>query len=101
MANALASITTLYQQYRDNQDYWLDGSIAKARLFLFACREIVLRRPTLSSVEGNQVQLTEMQLRKDIDECSSWLKANGAARGTNGRAASASRYYDTSDIRSR
>ena len=77
--SSLSSSSTLAAveaSYDDNASYAEDGSVAKAKAFVTACR-ILLRRlsPEVGTRESH-VRLSPELIRKEMTEAQAWLQAN-------------------------
>ncbi len=58
----------------DNGDYDLTDSIAKAKLFVHACRAWLVKKPTASAQEQHRLQFDVDQVRRMCDEAMTWLR---------------------------
>jgi hypothetical protein len=77
--DSTSSLTEVQAQYDDNASYFEDNSIAKAKLFVTACR-ILLRRTASQMVKGsNQVNLNVPLIEKQLKDAEEWLLARDTA----------------------
>ncbi len=74
------SLATAQDAYLDNADYDSDGSVAKAKLFRTACRQLLVLLPADQSRRaGNntqQVSFDPAMLRQSLQEVEAWLALN-------------------------
>lgn len=68
--------------YQDNASYDLQGDTDMCRMFIDACRHLVLLMDTRSRSGDSESEFDASQLRKEIDEAKSWLAANDATATT-------------------
>lgn len=59
--------------YLDNCDYRETGSVAKAKLFVTACRKLVILLPTVTQKGPNSVSLNVSLVQKQLDEAQEFL----------------------------
>lgn len=65
--------------YLDNCGYAEDGSVAKAKAFITACRALLLVLDKLRASEGNQVQHNPELIRQEMAEAQAWLANHSEA----------------------
>lgn len=67
--------------YLDNLSYQTDSSATKAAAFIEACRALILRRPSRSSVGGSrggfETDFDIAEIRRELAAAQRWLVANG------------------------
>lgn len=84
---ALSSSSTRKQaldQYHDNLGYDIDGSPAKCKLFIEACRALLSPRFSLKRVShglssgggGEEIEQDERKIERQLDAAIAWLKAH-------------------------
>jgi len=82
---ALSSTSTLAEveaQYDDNADYAEVESVAKAKLYIHACR-ILLRRYRSSQSGGRVSQSRDLVgLREDLREAERWQRVHSTSRAS-------------------
>jgi hypothetical protein len=79
---ALSSASTdqaVWDQYDDNAAYDVDSSVAKAKLFIEACRILLRRRPVRTSFDGTAVDFDAAAMQKALDDSMQWLKLNNTS----------------------
>src|SRR4051812_46733326 len=77
--STLSSSSTLTQveaAYDDNASYAEDGSVAKAKAFITACRMLIRRLPAEAGTRESHVRLNPDLIRKEMDEARAWVAAN-------------------------
>jgi len=71
--------------YADNASYSEDGSAAKARAFIVACRILLIKLPERVQHGGSgtaeMVQLNLTLINQQLADARAWLAANGAFAG--------------------
>ncbi|HYE19923.1 MAG TPA: hypothetical protein VEA69_15850 [Tepidisphaeraceae bacterium] len=67
--------------YDDNAGYDVDGSVAKCRLFIEACR-IILRRRPVSQGGGRTIQYET--IREELSAAKEWLQNHSTDSGDSG-----------------
>ena len=80
--STLTSASTLAQvqaAYVDNASYAEDGSAAKAKAFLTACRVLLLKLPAEAGTREGTMRLNPELIQNEMAEARAWLAANGAA----------------------
>ncbi|HEX8911075.1 MAG TPA: hypothetical protein VF796_01865 [Humisphaera sp.] len=93
--NSTSTLAEIEAAYMDNASYAEDGSAAKARAFVTACRLLILKTPKMTGTREAQLTLSPELLAGQIDEANAWLASNGggpaaAAAGGNGVPAATS-----------
>lgn len=72
--------------YLDNAGYdGASGSVAMAKAFRTACRQLLVLLPKVSQQgANNQLQLSPDLVKKALDDCTTWLASNddGSAGGS-------------------
>jgi hypothetical protein len=81
-------------EYRDTADWDLDGSVAKARRFVVACRHLLMR-PSLAGKGSSQVAFDHKQVRAELERAQTYV-ASAAAVGT---GAASVRHVDLREFR--
>ena len=77
--SSLTSSSTLAEveaAYDDNASYAEDGSVAKAKAFVTACRILLRRYPAEAGTRESHVRLSPEELRRSVAEAQAWLRAN-------------------------
>ncbi|MFZ5833016.1 MAG: hypothetical protein ACOY3P_23260 [Planctomycetota bacterium] len=104
----VAAVATLNSQstreeilaaYADDASYAEDGSAAKARTFITACRLLLLKMPKRVSkggTGGEELELDTRLIQEEKTAAERWLMANPDATGGSG---SGSRYFSCEDFR--
>ena len=77
--------------YADNGSYEEDGSSAKCRIFITACRLLLLRLPSRSARRGvagagDEVELNVMLIKGELESAQKWLRAQVSGAGSAGGA---------------
>lgn len=77
----LAEVTTAYL---DNADYDATASVAKAKLFRTACRQLIVVLPASTmrgTGGGNQQQISFSigEVRRSLNDVEAWLSVNDSA----------------------
>lgn len=83
----LTSTSTIAQvraAYVDNADYDGAGSVAMARLFIQACRVLLLRMPAMSSQDRASVQLNPTLIAAELERALRFTSLTAANDGANG-----------------
>lgn len=99
MTSTLSSASTdaeVEDAYADNASYAEDGSVAKARAFITACRLLLLRRPSQASKGGPGGAALEFDptlYERQITQAEQYIAVNNTAAG------SGVRYTDFADFR--
>lgn len=86
---SLTSSSTLAQvqaAYEDNADYDLVASVAKARLFIQACRFLMLRLPAAGSSGDASTTLSQnlTEIRTAMQRAEQWLAVSGGSTAGGG-----------------
>lgn len=89
----MATADTYLAQFEANLGYDVNQSVTECKLFITACRAILVLRPTLMSVDGTQLSFSNIQMQLEVAQ--KWLRANGGAGGNR----VAARRWDMRDIR--
>ena len=75
----------VYAAYADNASYCEDGSVAKARGFITACRLLLLQLPRRATHGGRGAEEVEMDVQRIQDELKAakqWLVVNDGSSST-------------------
>jgi len=82
---ALDSSSTLAQvkaAYDDNSDYDLADSVAKAKLFIQACRILLRRLPAEQGDRDQKLRIEPARIQEQLDNALAWLRGHpGFASG--------------------
>lgn len=89
---ALRPLQVVIEQFTDNIAY---ANAAGCQLFLSAAKELLLRRPKKTMIDGQVMEFDQQVILKMIDEATRWLAAQETALNPN----SGAQYYDQSRIR--
>lgn len=76
----LSSTSTLAQiqaAYDDNASYAEDGSVAKAKVFVTACRLLLRRTPSGVTHGAGSVSMDVNQIRQELEDARQYISANG------------------------
>jgi hypothetical protein len=95
---AITSASTLSEivdQYKDNVSYEEDGSVAKARLFVTACRALLGVRPSQFSANGYGNSFSATALQEEISQARKFINASATSSNGSGGV----RYFDVGDFR--
>lgn len=71
-----STLTAIVAAYIDNASYDEDGSTAKARTFITACRILLVRRAKRVVHAGEEVELDLGQIDTQLSAAKRWLAAN-------------------------
>ena len=66
----------VWDAYDDNVSYDTDGSVAKCKVFIEACRILRRRNPKLART-GNRNELQTFDFDSELKAATTWLSANG------------------------
>lgn len=75
----LSSSSTIQQikdAYDDNASYEEDNDVAKAKIFVTACRMLLMKIPKLAGHGGGQVAMSPDLIRKELADARTFLQAN-------------------------
>jgi hypothetical protein len=70
--------------YDDNASYAEDKSVAKAKLFVTACRILLRRTPEESGTRESHFKMSTSLIQKELEAARDWLQANDASSTGNG-----------------
>lgn len=85
--STLSSSSTLNEveaAYDDNASYAEDGSVAKAKAFITACRMLIRRLPAEAGTRESHVRLNPDLIRKEMEAAQAFVSANDT--GSSGSA---------------
>lgn len=89
-----SSISDIVSQYVDSSLYDVDNSLPMARLFIQACRILLIKRPKSISTDGVSTQFDPAQIRAELERANAFVAVRSRAR-----QAGSVRLGDISDIR--
>ena len=89
---ALRPLQVVVEQYVDNIAYI---NAPGCQLFLSAARELLLRRPKKTMIDGQVVEFDQQAIQNQINDAQRWLASQANATNPN----SGAQYYDVSRIR--
>jgi len=89
---ALRPLQVVIEQYVDNIAY---TTVSGVQLFLSAAKELLLRRPKKTVIDGQQMEFDQQVIQSQIQDAERWLASQASAMNPN----SGARYYDQSRIR--
>lgn len=92
---ALSSTSTfdeVVSQYDDNAGYDIENSVAKAKLFVEACRILKRRRPTGVQGDGQYMQYTPESITEELNAALAFLAANDRSNAASSSAGSVRAY---------
>lgn len=84
---AITSSSTLTQieaQYLDNASYAEDDSVAAGKLFIEACRAILLKKAKTSSGESFSMAFDLAAIRAELESARDWLNSHPDHTGGTG-----------------
>jgi hypothetical protein len=87
-------LSTAKSDYLTNSDYDLSGSVAKAKLFVSACRALLLLLPKRSRQSGHEIETDPAVVQKAEQNALRWLAENDTATTGSGK-----RYFSLEDFR--
>lgn len=67
--------------YDDNSSWYEDGSVAKAKAFVTACRILIRRCATAMYHGANRVEFDIPLLRAELEQAAAFVQANGGGTG--------------------
>ena len=67
--------------YVDNASYAEDGSVAKAKAFVTACRILLLKLPAEAGTRESHVRLNPAEISREKHDAEAWVQANDATGG--------------------
>jgi hypothetical protein len=73
--NASSTQQEIVGQYLDNLSYDMDGSVAKAKLFIAACRALLVMHPTTWSHAQSSIQFNPNLWEKQLQDAQRWLSS--------------------------
>lgn len=76
-----STISQIRDEYADAGSYHEDGSTAKAKRFITACRLLLLRLPKTSGQGGSQVGMNPELIREELDRAQRFIAAQGGVNG--------------------
>lgn len=80
----MADLATVKQAYLDNASYAEENSVAKARAFETACRQLLLLLPQSATQMGaGTVQFSVASIQAELDHVRQWRQTNDDAPGPN------------------
>lgn len=85
----LSSASTLAEikaAYADNASYEEDASPAKARIFVTACRLLILNLPAMAVHSGESVTLNPALIAAEMKQARTWLATSAEALADSGGA---------------
>lgn len=84
--DSTSTLADIKSAYADNASYAEDGSAAKARAFITACRLLLLKLPrkaAFAGQAGHEIELDTKLLADEIRQAQQWLTLNsGTAAGS-------------------
>lgn len=93
--DSTTTVAGLATVYLDNLSYSTDGSVAKARAFIEACRALLLRRPQRAQVGTEEIEFDMRIIQAELLRAEAWL--NSAAGADVGGAGAV--HFDCQDFR--
>jgi hypothetical protein len=70
-------------QYLDNADYEETSSLSKARLFITACRALLLKLPTQTAgAGGGSIAFKPELIHEEMNRARAWVGANDTSRNS-------------------
>src|SRR5687767_9470326 len=72
-----STIAQVQASYVDNASYAEDGSAAKAKTFLTACRVLLLKLRAQAGTREGTMRLNPELIQREMGEAREWLAANG------------------------
>lgn len=83
---AITSASTLADikgQYLDNADYEESASVSKAKLFITACRALLLKLPAnTAGAGGGSIALSPQLIAAEMNQARAWLSSNNTDRNS-------------------
>lgn len=89
-----STIDEIITEYVDASGYDIDGSVANCKLFIRACRILLLKRPDSVTIDGVSTRFDAKRIEAQQRRAEAYLAAND----TSARKRSA-RYWDMGDLR--
>lgn len=77
--NSTSTIADAEAAYKDNLSYSTDGSAAKCRLFIEACRFLLAFQPKSVGSAGDAISLNPELVAGELAEAKAWLAANDSS----------------------
>src|SRR5687768_3075117 len=71
-----SALTEVEAAYDDNASYAEDGSVAKAKAFVTACRILLHRLPAEAGTRESHMRLSPELIRKEMEEAKAYVAAN-------------------------
>lgn len=72
-----STIDEIVAAYMDNASYDEDGSVAKARTFITACRLLLVKRPQrYRGLDGTEIELDLELIERQLAEARTWLSTH-------------------------
>ena len=71
-------------EYLDNIGYDIDSSASKCKLFIAACRALLVMHPGTWQQDKVSIQYDAVRWENQLNEARSWLNANGSGSQSNG-----------------
>jgi hypothetical protein len=84
--NSSSTLVEVENAYDDNASYAEDGSVAKAKAFITACRLLIRRLPAEASSRESHLRLSPDLIRKEMEAAQAYVAANDT--GTSGSGSS-------------
>lgn len=88
----LRPLQVVVEQYVDNIAY---TNASGCQLFLSAARELLLRRPKKTLIDGQVIEFDQQVIQNQINDAQRWIASQANATNPN----SGAQYYDQSRIR--
>ncbi|MEM6260149.1 MAG: hypothetical protein AAGI37_17880 [Planctomycetota bacterium] len=81
--NGASTLADIKGQYLDNVDYEETASLSKARLFVSACRALLLKLPAnTAGARGGAVAMSPGLIRDEMNQARAWISANNTNRNS-------------------
>lgn len=71
-------------EYLDNLSYDLNSSASQCKLFIAACRALLVMHPSNWEQSGSRIQFNAELWSQQLNEAQNWLSANGTGSQSNG-----------------
>ena len=74
--DSTSTIAHIEAAYMDNLSYEEDGSVAKCKAFVTACRAWLVKHPRSQAHAGEELQLNVEAVSEALKEARAWLSVN-------------------------
>lgn len=81
MLTSSSSIDEIVAAYTDNSLYDVDNSLPQARLFIQACRILLMRRPASINTDGVSTRFNSAAIMADLKRAETFVSAKSGRQG--------------------